>query len=72
MAALYENGRQSTDDLCQLIGADDRGLGFDVVEAALEGLVDADKLRAESSPEDRLWTLSGQGRLYFEQIRVRA
>lgn len=69
IAVRYENGRQSSDDLLSLIDADERGLGYDVIEAALQGLVDANKVRAESTEDDRLWSVTGQGRLYLDQVR---
>ncbi|HEY5053374.1 MAG TPA: hypothetical protein VII45_08190, partial [Solirubrobacterales bacterium] len=58
LAALEESGRQTTDGLMALVGAEDKGLGFEETKAALDGLLEADLVVWEAGGEDHLWRIS--------------
>lgn len=69
LAALQENGRETTNGLMALVGAEDKGLGYEETKAALDGLLDADLVVWEAGGENHLWRISVGGRDYLASAR---
>ncbi|HEY7949944.1 MAG TPA: hypothetical protein VID51_03810 [Solirubrobacterales bacterium] len=72
LAALQENGRETTDGLMALVGAEDKGLGYEETKAALDGLLDTDLVVWEAGGENHLWRISTGGRDYLASARKQA
>jgi len=69
LAALEENGRETTDGLMALVGAEEKGLGFEETKAALDGLLEADLVVWEAGGENHMWRISLGGRDYLASSR---
>lgn len=69
LAALEENGRETTDGLMALVGAEEKGLGFEETKAALDGLLEADLVVWEAGGENHMWRISPSGRDYLASSR---
>jgi hypothetical protein len=69
LAALEENGRETTDGLMGLVGAEEKGLGFEETKAALDGLLEADLVVWEAGGENHPWRISPGGRAYLASSR---
>lgn len=69
LAALEENGRETTDRLMALVGAEEKGLGYEETKAALDGLLQADLVIWEAGGENHLWRISPSGRDYLASAR---
>jgi hypothetical protein len=69
LAALEENGRQTTDGLMALVDAEEKGLGFEETKAALDGLLEADLVVWEAGGENHLWRIGPSGRDYLASAR---
>ena len=66
LAALEENGRQTTDALIDAVG-EEQGLGYEETKAALDGLADADLVVWEAGGTDHLWRISPHGRDFLSR-----
>lgn len=69
LQALYEDGRQETEDLARLVKADDLGLQVGDVKSALDGLLEANLVIWEAGGDVHLWRISPQGRDYLAAAR---
>ena len=69
LAALEENGRETTDGLMALVGTEEKGLGFVETKAALDGLLEADLVVWEAGGENHMWRISSGGRDYLASAR---
>jgi len=69
LAALEENGRETTDGLMGLVDAEEKGLGFTETKAALDGLLEADLVVWEAGGENHMWRISPNGRDYLASSR---
>lgn len=65
LLTLYENGRQSTNGVAELAGAEKHGYSADETKAALDGLLEAGLVVWEAGGEDHLWRISPHGRDYL-------
>jgi hypothetical protein len=70
LAALEENGRQTTDGVMALVGTEEKGLGFEETKAALDGLLEADLVIWEAGGENHLWRISTGGHDYLASARA--
>jgi len=69
LAALEENGRETTNGLIALVGAEGKGLGFEETKAALDGLLEAELIVWEAGGENHMWRISPGGRDYLASSR---
>jgi hypothetical protein len=69
LRAFADNpGRHTTEDVGKLVGADERGLGYDEIKGVLDGLLDARLVVWEAGGE-HLWRISAQGRDHLASAR---
>jgi hypothetical protein len=69
LAALEENGRETTDGLMGLVDAEEKGLGFEETKGALDGLLEADLVVWEAGGENHMWRISLSGHDYLASSR---